>query len=366
VNGDGYADVIVGASRYSAGQPEEGAAFVVLGSASGIASGSLATASAQLESNQVGAYFGESVAGAGDVNGDGYADVIVGAFQYEAPEDREGAAFVFLGSASGIASGSPATASAQLESNQAQASFGESVAGAGDVNGDGYADVIVGTDRYDAGQVDEGAAFVFLGNAAGRPVLARQRRGDSIDVPVQPWGGAGSSGVFKAELRASHPEGTGRVRAEFEVCPSAVPLGHASCTKTTTPSWVAVNGVAPEVLLSQSLSTSPLGGLYRWRARILHAPGTGALPASPSHGPWRRVNAQAVEADIRTVPEPGGALLLGSGIAMLGALGRRRRLARLVSSEGVPSKSRSAAAPGSEVRLRGKVTGSLSGMVSKM
>ena len=120
MNGDGYADVIVGAHYYDAGQSNEGAAFVFLGSASGIADGSPATAAAQLESDQaVSPYLGLSVSGAGDVNGDGYADVIVGAHYYDAGQSNEGAAFVFLGSASGIADGSPATAAAQLESDQA-------------------------------------------------------------------------------------------------------------------------------------------------------------------------------------------------------------------------------------------------------
>ncbi len=167
VNGDGYADVIVGAQFYSAGQSFEGAAFVFLGSASGISSGNPATAAAQLESDQVDAELGRSVAGAGDVNGDGYADVIVGAHRYDAGETEEGAAFVFLGSASGIASGNPATAAAQLESDQAGANLGQSVAGAGDVNGDGYADVVVGARNFQAGQTLEGAAFVFLGSASG-------------------------------------------------------------------------------------------------------------------------------------------------------------------------------------------------------
>ena len=105
-----------------------------------------ATADAQLESNQVNAQLGFSVAGAGDVNGDGYADVIIGARFYDAGEADEGAAFVFLGSASGIvAAGNPTNADAQLESNQVNAQLGFSVAGAGDVNGDGYADVITAT-----------------------------------------------------------------------------------------------------------------------------------------------------------------------------------------------------------------------------
>ena len=49
-----------------------------------------------------GAYLGYSVSGAGDVNGDGYADVIVGAYNYDNGENDEGAAFVYHGSAAGI------------------------------------------------------------------------------------------------------------------------------------------------------------------------------------------------------------------------------------------------------------------------
>ena len=82
----------------------------------------------------------------------------MGAPYYNAGQTDEGRAFVFLGSASGIADGNPATDHAQLESDQADAQLGISVAGAGD----GYDDVIVGANRYDAGEIDEGAAFVFL------------------------------------------------------------------------------------------------------------------------------------------------------------------------------------------------------------
>ncbi|MCA9501632.1 MAG: FG-GAP repeat protein [Myxococcales bacterium] len=167
VNGDGYDDVIVGAWTYDNGVSNEGAAFVFLGSAAGIATTISSLADSQIESDQANAFLGRSVGGAGDVNGDGYDDVIVGAFAYDAGEPDEGAAFVFLGSATGVLGGGPAAAHAQLESNQSGSSFGFSVAGAGDVNGDGYSDVIVGGDLYDNGEVDEGAAFIFLGSAAG-------------------------------------------------------------------------------------------------------------------------------------------------------------------------------------------------------
>ncbi|CAN0448089.1 unnamed protein product, partial [Phaeothamnion confervicola] len=104
---------------------------------------------------------GHSVATAGDVNGDGFSDVIVGSYLYDSGSANEGAAFVYHGSASGL-NAVPATT---LQSDQAEAWFGWSVASAGDVNGDGYADVIVGGIHYDNGQNNEGAAFVFHGSA---------------------------------------------------------------------------------------------------------------------------------------------------------------------------------------------------------
>ena len=162
VNGDGFDDVLVGARTFDAGEFNEGAAFLFLGSASGIADGDPATADAQFESDQDGAQLGSSVSDAGDVNGDGYADVLIGAGLYDAMGTDEGAAFVFHGGPFGVSDGDPTTADAQLEGGQADAVFGFLVSGAGDVNGDGFDDVIIGAQNYDAGDFDEGAAFVFL------------------------------------------------------------------------------------------------------------------------------------------------------------------------------------------------------------
>jgi WD40 repeat protein len=164
VNNDGYADVIVGADRYDNGETDEGAAFVYHGSSSGIST----TASTTLEANQASAYLGNSVASAGDVNNDGYADVIVGASGYDNGETNEGVAFVYHGSSSGLST----TASTTLEANQASAYFGTSVASAGDVNNDGYADVIVGASEYDNGETNEGAAFVYHGSSSGLSTTA--------------------------------------------------------------------------------------------------------------------------------------------------------------------------------------------------
>ena len=165
VNNDDYDDVIVGASSYDNGQSNEGAVFVWYGSATGLGdNGTPANADWMAESNQASAIFGKSIASAGDVNNDDYDDVIVGASNYDNIESDEGAVFVWYGSATGLGdNGTPANADWQAESNQvaAYAYFGYSVASAGDVNNDGYDDVIVGANYYDNGQSKEGAVFVF-------------------------------------------------------------------------------------------------------------------------------------------------------------------------------------------------------------
>ncbi|HTO05441.1 MAG TPA: hypothetical protein VMR86_00140 [Myxococcota bacterium] len=168
VNGDGYADLIVGAPLYDSGQSDEGAAFLFHGGPAGITSGGPGGAVTLLHGGQAGAQLGQGVASAGDVNGDGYADVIVGAPLWDGNTPDVGAAFVFLGGPAGVTSGSAASAAATLLGDQTDSRFGWSVASAGDVNGDARADVIVGAPFYNAGAgAAEGAAFVFLAGPTG-------------------------------------------------------------------------------------------------------------------------------------------------------------------------------------------------------
>ncbi|MEO8067557.1 MAG: FG-GAP-like repeat-containing protein [Flavobacteriales bacterium] len=161
LNGDGYSDVVIGAWQSSFGQATEGAAYVYYGTVNGIG----AVANVQLESDQVNAQFGCSVSTAGDVNGDGYSDLIVGARTWEsaAAENNEGGAFVYYGSATGITT----VANVILQPNHVSDNFGSNVACAGDINDDGYSDVIVGAYLADYGQTQEGVIFIYLGSAAG-------------------------------------------------------------------------------------------------------------------------------------------------------------------------------------------------------
>ena len=158
VNADGYSDLIVGAAGWNDLYETEGKAFLYLGSPSGVPSDP--SVSIGNPEHDPGGYFGQSVGVAGDVDGDGYADVVVGAPQ----QGDGGCAFLYAGGPTGLA----ASPSARLEDPEALGGgMGWSVSSAGDVNGDGYADVIVGAWGRDAGALDEGGAFVFLGGPSG-------------------------------------------------------------------------------------------------------------------------------------------------------------------------------------------------------
>jgi hypothetical protein len=159
VDGDGYDDIIVGAPQYYDGEVNEGTVFVFHGSGSGLSTSPDWT----VEAGQAAALFGSSVGAAGDVDGDGHDDVIVGAPYYDDGQQDEGAAFIYYGSASGLGSEPGWTA----RSDQEGALFGASVAAAGDVNADGYGDLVVGAPGYDHGELDEGAAFAFYGSDSG-------------------------------------------------------------------------------------------------------------------------------------------------------------------------------------------------------
>ena len=212
VDGDGCDDVIVSAPWYDLGEPNMGRIYVYFGSlwglpdtpywtASGIGSLSVATAgdingdgNADIiigTGNSVYVYhgsdmglgeggtpsnadwtagFGRVVGTAGDVNGDGYDDIVIGDPYYFNDESDEGAAFVYHGSGTGLgATGTPQNADWHYESNQINTHFGYSLGSAGDVNGDGYGDVIFGApDLEDSPyEWEQGQAFVFYGSPGG-------------------------------------------------------------------------------------------------------------------------------------------------------------------------------------------------------
>jgi len=138
-NGDGLADVAVGS-------PGEGSQSVF------VFNGASFLGVTPEETLTGGALFGEAVASAGDVNGDGFVDLAV------ASGSSPGSVTVFLGGPAG-----PGGAGTVLSPGDVTSGFGATMASAGDVNGDGYADLLVGGVEH---------AQVFLGGPAGLATTA--------------------------------------------------------------------------------------------------------------------------------------------------------------------------------------------------
>lgn len=188
VNGDGFADVIVGAYENSARAGGAGRAYVYFGG------GRMDSYPDLIFSGQAaGDYFGISVAGAGDVNGDHFDDLIVGAYQSDAGGADAGRAYVYFGGP-----GADDRPDLTLTGAAAGDAFGFSVASAGDANRDGFADLVVGAYHNDAGGADAGRAYLYLGAAKPdeRPdlVLTGEAAGDAFGYSVAGMGDANGDG----------------------------------------------------------------------------------------------------------------------------------------------------------------------------
>jgi FG-GAP-like repeat len=154
VNGDGYADIVLGDSNNGAGS-----VYVYFGSAAGPSTTPDVTLTGP--TGDLGS-FGSSVAAAGDLNGDGYGDLLIGDFSRT--PFSSGSATVVAYTVLGTGSGPSETSLFALTSPEGASSVSPSVASAGDVNGDGYADVLVGVSIEPTG-----GAFLYLGSASGPP-----------------------------------------------------------------------------------------------------------------------------------------------------------------------------------------------------
>jgi hypothetical protein len=169
VNGDGYPDIITGAYNYSSGK---GRAYIYFG---GPAFDNVADVT--LDGEAAGNNFGRDVSSAGDVNGDGYDDVVVGAKAYNTSRGR---AYIFYGGAA-----MDNTADVTFTGENSSDYLGNSVSKAGDVNGDGFSDVIIGA--FFAG-TNEGRAYIFYGgspmNNAADVTLTGESSGDNFGSSV--------------------------------------------------------------------------------------------------------------------------------------------------------------------------------------
>ena len=208
VDGDGLSDLIVGAyAANPGGVNSAGTAYVLLGPLSGDVY--LRTADGRIEGAVSQDFVGRSVAGAGDIDGDGLDDVIVGATGVDSAGSQAGAAYLVLGPATGTLDVATHT-QATLDGEQGSASAGRSVAAAGDVDGDGFSDLLVGADGEDLTGTDRGAAYVVQGPVTGTHDLggAYGRAVGSVDGDGAGWSLAGAADLDadgQAELLVGAP-----------------------------------------------------------------------------------------------------------------------------------------------------------------
>jgi hypothetical protein len=169
INGDGYDDILIGAPYNADGGSNAGQTYLVLGKATGWAmDNDLSDSDASFLGDGVDNYVGSSFAGAGDVNGDGYEDFLIGAATNGEGGLYAGQTYLFFGKISGWTMDTDlSNADASFWGEVDYDNLGYSVAGAGDVNGDGYDDILIVAPSSEAGGYQAGQTYLVLGKASG-------------------------------------------------------------------------------------------------------------------------------------------------------------------------------------------------------
>jgi hypothetical protein len=266
VNGDGYFDVAIGAPQWASGQANEGGVFVYRGSATGITTVGAVT----LQRNIVNGNMGLSLQEAGDLNGDGYADIAVGAplSETSVAESDEGLVYIYRGSQSGIS----AALIDALQSNTANAQLSFSVAGAGDVDGDGYSDLLVGAPGITATFAGEGTAQWYRGGSARgivRPTrqyladLVSPLSTNSMDFSAPDFFGLGHfarNPIHRCDARLQW-------EVVFEGQPfSGLPITNSVAQSGTSAGWTGLPTTGAEI--KELIYKTPNFIRYKWRVRV--------------------------------------------------------------------------------------------------
>ena len=210
VNGDGLDDVIIGVPFSGSDRALSGASFVVFGKAgtdvvelSDIKSGTLNLidlnlngllddpSGFEISGLTSDALLGHSVSDAGDVNGDGFDDLIIGAHNFDFNGSSSGTSFVVFGKADGIAVDIPGIITGRggfaLNGVSQNDQSGRSVSSAGDVNGDGFDDLLIGAPLDDPNSIESaGTSFVFFGgDLTGSVALVGTTGADTLSGTIE-------------------------------------------------------------------------------------------------------------------------------------------------------------------------------------
>ena len=310
VRGMGLCDILVGAKYH---KQNAGTAYLFQGSPEGVHGGAVWTADGEKSGDNL----ARMLFSAGDINGDGFGDVVVGA---PGSNEGAGAAYIFQGGPRGL----PVKPNLRIQGEAVDHTFGYSVACAGDVNGSGYSSVIVGAPGSISGT---GRAFLYLGSEKGlspKPVWVTQgeavrdrygewvtgvgsvtgdgyedvmvgaggnnnitgkaylymgngdRRGP-LSCPGQfktdghqrigPMGMAGPGLAVVLKLKAKSPVGPCKVKLQAELKPMGRRFDGTGLVNS--PQWTVIGPKETEVELACSALKPKTA--YRWRIRLIYA-----------------------------------------------------------------------------------------------
>ncbi len=220
VNGDGIDDMITGAPTYTNGEVGEGAIMLYYGSDSGPST----TPNQIIESNLANSEFGSMLAMAGDVNSDGYEDIMVGAPYYANGETDEGAVFFYYGSASGLSTTSVDIIESNIAFENIGTDDGNALTSIGDVNNDSYDDVLIGDIIWYNGVDYVGRVAVYAGSATGIATTTLLASIEGTDpgadfgnaaAPVGDVNSDGYDDFIVSDSNYSAASGTGRIRLYY-------------------------------------------------------------------------------------------------------------------------------------------------------
>ena len=257
LNGDGLADIIIGATHNDANGAESGAAYVVFGTPTGTAtidlgSVALGTGGFKISGANAGDQVGKQIAAPGDINGDGIDDIVVGVTYDDTGGSNAGATYVIFGTSAGLtnielAEIANGTGGFKITA-ESESDFAGTVSSAGDFNGDGLADLLIGASGNDEGGQGAGAAYIVFGsNSLGTNIslssvaggtggfkIAGETAGDSATISHAATGDFNNDGLADILVGASANDSGG----------ANAGAGYVVFGTTTAPSNVFLSDVA--------------------------------------------------------------------------------------------------------------------------